>query len=400
MTLSNCKIIDGNHNTSKGKLLLTVDFLEGQPKAGEYIYLKEQYFSVHFYKIEKVNRPLLGKHHELTIKFKEPEWMWKERILKHITEENDTAICGISVEDFYNLNSQQKLEYVTKLIDFISHDHVGSFLKENLKFANKLILKEREGDVGLTKFGGLPIGSSDIYFPKDIDGKSAIFICQVHISEFNQWFQATKEFNGTGVLYFFATIKKEDEYESFDDIRVLYSDKIENIKELSLPDDINDYGVLEEKDLMVAEEVNIPPNETSLWGLTEIANDERNRYWYIEAIISQLNVFSASKILGHPNQIQGCVLLESELKSTQKGWYDPNGFENDKFQELIKELEPQAVRWRHLFDIDPLDDYFRKLSNYDGEFNQYMDGRFYSMIRQENLENMDFSKTVTIYQCT
>lgn len=400
MTLSNCKIINGNYNPSKDKLILTVDFLEGQPKAGNYMYLKEQYFSVHFYKIEKVNKSLLGKYYELTIKFKEPEWRWKERILEHITDENDTAICGISVEDFYNLNSRQKLEYVTKLINFISPDRVGSFLKENLKFANKLIHKEREGDTGLTKFGGLPIGSSDIYFPKDIHGKSAIFLCQLNISEFNQWFQATKEFNGTGVLYFFATIKKEDEHESFDEILVLYSDKIKNIKEVGLPGDIHEYGVLEEKDLMVAEEINIPPCETSLWGMSEMTKDERNRYWYIGAIISQLNVFNATKILGHPDQVQGCVLFESELKSAKKGWYDSNGFENEKLQDIVKEIEPEAVHWRHLLDIDPLDDYFRKLSNYEGEFNEYMDGKFYLMVRQEDLAKMDFSKTGTIYQCT
>lgn len=154
MTLSNCKIIDGKHNSSKGKLVLTVDFLQGQPKAGDYIYLKEQYFSVHFYEIQKVNKPLLGKHYELTIQFKEPEWMWKDRIQKHILQENDTAICGISVESFYNLTSPQKLDYIKQIAEFISPDKVGNFINDNLKFAIKFITKEKEGGIGLTKFGG------------------------------------------------------------------------------------------------------------------------------------------------------------------------------------------------------------------------------------------------------
>jgi len=400
MTLSKCKIKDLNHDPSNGKLLLTVDFLAGQPKAGDYIYLKEHYVSVHFYKIEKLNKPLLSKHYELTIEFNEGEWLCKGLIQKHINEQDDTAICGISVEDFNNLNSQQKLDYVTKLIDFTSSGRFGAFLKANLKLAIKLMLKEKEGEVGLTKFGGLPIGSSDLYFPKDINGNSAIFICQIQLSELNQWFQATKEFNGTGVLYFFATIKKRDEYPSFDEILVLYSDKIGTKQELNLPNDINNYGVLEEKDLMVAEEVDIPPSETSLWSMNEMTKDERNCFSYIEEIICQLNVFGGSKLLGYPEQIQGCVLFEAELKSTKKGWYDPNGLEEGKFLELTKELAPKAVQWRQLLDIDPSDDYFRKLSNYDGEFNKHMDGKFYLMIRQEDLEKMDFSKTVTIYQCT
>jgi uncharacterized protein YwqG len=400
MTLANCKIIDGKHNTSKRKLVLTVDFLEGQPKVGECIYLKEQYFSVHFYEIEKVDKSLLSKHHELTIKFKEPKWMWNDRIRKHIVEADDTAICGISVESFYNLTSFQKLDYIKKIAKFIAPDKVGNFINDNLKFATKFITKEKEGGIGLTKFGGLPYCPSDISFPKDINGKSALFICQVHLAEVNQWFETTKEFKEKGVLYFFASIKSEDEIQVFNDIIVLYSNNIDNLKELNLPDDLKDFGVFEQMNLMVAEEINLPPSETSLWQFEQMTNEERNKYWYVEAIINRINVFSSSKILGHPSQIQGCVLLEAELKSTKKGWYDPNGFDNDNFKELVKEVEPKAIKWRHLFDIDPLDEYFRKLSGYDKEFNQYMDGRFYVMIKQEDLDAMNFKNIETVYQCT
>lgn len=400
MTLSKCKIIDGKHNSTKGNLVLKVDFLEGQPEAGDYIYLKEQYFSVHFYKIEKVNKPLFGKHYELIIEFKEPEWMWKDRIQKHIVEENDTAICGISVEGFYNLTSLQKFDYIKNIAEFISPDKVGNFINSNLKFATKFITKEKEGGIGLTKFGGLPYCSTEIYFPKDINGKSALFICQIHLAEINQWFETTKEFKETGVLYFFASIKREDGYEAFNEVFVLYSKCIDNLKELNLPDDLKDYGVFEEKDVMVVEEINLPPNETSLWQFEEMTNDERNRYWYIEAITNRINVFNGSKVLGHPSQIQGCVLLESELKSKNKGWYNPNGFDNEKYKELVNETEANAIEWRHLFDIDPLNDYFRKLSSYHKDFNEYMDGRFYVMIKQQDLENMNFKNIETIYQCT
>lgn len=400
MKISGCKIIDGKYSPSKGKLVLTVDVLHGQPKAGEYIYLKEQYFSVHFYEIEKINKPLLSKHHELTIKFKEPEWMWNDRIHKHIREEDDTAICGISVESFYNLTSLQKLEYIQIIAGFISPDRVGNFIKENLKFSTRFITKEKDGSSGLTKFGGLPYCSPDIQFPKDVNGKSALFICQIHLAELNQWFETTKEFKETGVLYFFASVKREDGHDAFNEVMVLYSNSMENLKELHLPNDLKDYGVFEEMDLMVVEEINLPPNETSLWQFEAMTNEERNSYWYIEAIVNRLNVFSGSKLLGHPAQIQGCVLLEAELKSTHKGWYNPNGFDNDTYHELVKETAPGAIKWRHLFDIDPLDDYFRKLSSYGKEFNEYMDGRFYVMIKQQDLEKMNFTNIETIYQCT
>ena len=404
MTLSKCRIVNGNLKADQEKLVLTVDFLNGQPKVGDCIYLKEQYYLVHFYKIQKINKPLLNKHHELTLDFKEPPWMWKERIFPHIREQDNTAVCGISIEEFYNHSSPEKFDYVKQIIDFISPDRVGDFLKSNLKYAVKLILKDIEGQTALTKFGGLPKATADFSFPKGKDGKSAIFIAQINIAELNQWSQATKEFKETGVLYFFATIKNadedEDEYESFEEIIVKYSSATDNLIQIELPDDIKEYGVLEEKDLMIAEEINIPAKETSLWNLKEMSDDERNRYWYMEAIIGEMNCFSAPKLLGHPNQIQGCVLLEAELKSTHQGWFDPNGFDRENSGDIVKAAEPGARTWRHLFEIDPLNEYFRKLSNYDGEINEYMDGRFFVMIKQEHLEKLDFNNTVTIYQCT
>ena len=403
MTLSKCRILDGNLKGDQEKLVLTVDFLNGQPRVGDSIYLKEQYFSVYFYKIEKINKPLLKKHHELTIEFKEPAWMWKQRIFPHIREEDNTAVCGVSIEEFNKLNSPQRFDYVKQLIDFISPDSVGAFLKSNVKYAVKLVLKEKEAQTGLTKFGGLPISSADFSFPKNKDGRSAIFIGQININELNQWSQASKEFKETGVLYFFATIVKEDEeedYESFGEIIVKYSSATDELVQIELPADVNEYGVLEEKDVMVVEEINVPTYDSSLWNLEKMSDDERNRYWYIEAIIRQLSCFSGPKLLGHPNQIQGCVLLEAEFKSTKKGWFDPNGFDSENSGEIVKAAEPRARTWRHLLEIDPLDDYFRKLSNYEGEINEYMDGRIFVMIRQEQLEKMDFDNTVTIYQCT
>jgi uncharacterized protein YwqG len=400
MNLSNCKILEGKYNTSKGKLVLTVDILKGKPEAGEYIYLKEQYSSIQFYEIEKINKPLLSKHYELTIKFNEPAWMWNDRIHKHILEEDDTAICGISVESYSNLTSLQKSYYITQIADYISPGRTGEFIKGNLKFAAKLITKEKENSIGLTKLGGLPYCSPDIYFPKDANGKSALFICQIHLAEINQGIEITKEFKEKGVLYFFATIKTEDEYEAFDEVIVLYSNTTDKLNLLSLPDDLIDYGVFEEMDLTFIEEINLPPGETSLWQFEEMTNDERNSYWYIEAITNTLNTSNGSKLLGHPSQIQGCVLLEAELKSTKKGWYASGEFDNDDYTELVKETEPKAIKWRQLFDLDPSDDYFRKLSSYDGDFNEYRDGRFYIMIRQEDLTKMNFKNIETVYQCT
>jgi uncharacterized protein YwqG len=275
---------------------------------------------------------------------------------------------------------------------------LGDFIYSHLKNAVRMIMQESNGQLSLSKFGGLPYADAEIFFPKDKNGRSAIFLCQFHIAELNQWFISTKEFPKDGVLYFFVTLKNENGYETFDEIIVQYADEIEEIKVLPLPQDLEKYGVLTEQDLMVIEEVNIPPFETSLWTMDDHTEEEKNSYWYIEAILGYLNALDAPKFLGHPDQVQSCVLMETELKHTKQGWYDLKGYDQENFKSLWKQLEPSAAQWRQLLEIDMMDDYFKQLSLH--KVNESMDGKFYLMIKLADFEVMDFSKTETVYQCT
>ena len=53
-----------------------------------------------------------------------------------------------------------------------------------------------------------------------------------------------------------------------------------------------------------------------------------------------------------------------------------------------------------LLTLDIMNKYFRKLSKFSGEFNQYMDGNFYVLIKNTDFDWMNFNTTVSIYQST
>ena len=53
---------------------------------------------------------------------------------------------------------------------------------------------------------------------------------------------------------------------------------------------------------------------------------------------------------------------------------------------------------RLLFEMDG--DTFTELSNFSGSFNEYNDGKYYVLIKQKDLDEMNFQNTVTIYQFT
>ena len=96
MKYTKVKILNGKHLSNKQTLELEVDILNGEPGKGDFIFLKEHYYSAFPYEIQKVQKK--GNATLLTIAFPEQDWMWNDRILPHITDEDPTALCGINLE--------------------------------------------------------------------------------------------------------------------------------------------------------------------------------------------------------------------------------------------------------------------------------------------------------------
>ncbi|HOY06698.1 MAG TPA: DUF1963 domain-containing protein [Saprospiraceae bacterium] len=265
--------------------------------------------------------------------------------------------------------------------------------------ANKIVPKEREGEAGLTKLGGLPVAHPGFQFPKDRNGLSSLFIGQLYINDFNQGSRSTQEFKNDGVLYFFGTIVRQDDLYSFGDIIVTYSEEVENVVEIALPDDLASFGNLKEQDLITAEEINIPPLESSLWTGPSMSKAENDSYLYIQEILREYGYVDSIKLLGHPNQIQGCVLLEAELKDKNLLWFGSHYADNkNEVSQIINDNIPECRDWRLLLEFEG--NVFTELSNLKNNFNNYMDGRYYVMIRQGDLDSMNFTNTVTVYQVT
>ena len=379
---------------------MTVDFIRGMATENDFVFLKEHFFSVYPYPIKKITKQQLGDKYELTVHFPEMEWMWKDRILQHIKSEDSTAFCGISIDKYHALDTEAKVGYYFSIVDLLGVDRVSDYIKANYRLGIKLMPEDIGADTGFTKFGGLPLASNDFTFPKDSNGRSAIFIGQIHIKELNEWFKATKEFGKVGVLYFFGTVVNDDGYYSYGDIIVKYSDNVSDTKKITLPADLIEFGTLKEFDMRVVEEINIPPQDSSLWTVTEMTIPERNSYWHLDAILSGYNHFHSTKILGHPNQIQSCVLLETELKHNQLCWFakDYNPNDEEGMRRTMNENVLNCRDWRLLFEMDG--DAFSELSAFEGTFNEYNDGKYYLMIKQTDLDNMNFDNTETLYQCT
>ncbi len=392
-------IHNGQQEEEKEILTLTVEIIEGVINIDDLIFLKQDFFRVFSYPIKEVKKIPTNNLYELKIGFPEMEWMWKDRILKHIEEEDKTAFCGMSLEQYQTTNFESKIRYYSSIVELLGKGRVIDFINSNIKLAKKILPDEPENISSLSKFGGVPLAPSDFSYP-NANGHSTIFIGQIDLKEFNQFTQTTKELEAEGVLYFFGSIQNNEEFYSFKDIIIKYSKEKVGLTKISLPLDLEEFGVLKEQNFRIIEEINIPPQETSLWIGDEMDDIERNSYWYLEAILQQYNNQNSTKLLGYPCQIQGCVLLETELKNSKKGWYSEDYISNDEATlfKIIEETIPLCKDWRLLMEFDGAT--FSELSNFSGNFNEYMDGKFYVMIRQDDLDNLNFDHIETVYQCT
>lgn len=247
----------------------------------------------------------------------------------------------------------------------------------------------------------MPIAPNHFTFPVDKNGKSAIFLCQLSIGAFKTIkFHPANQISGNGILYFFATIYENEENCCFDEIIVKYEENLQDLSFISIPEDISQFGSFKVKNLAYAEEVSIPECDSIIYHYKLTKSDDKNKYEYIESIIEDYMNFCGFQFMGYPKSVQNCVMLESELTDKKLGWFDPNGFDPDHFDEIVQRVQPDASLWKLLISFDMMDDYFNNLCTYDGEFNSGMDGVFYLMIKQEDLDRMDFTKVISIYQCT
>lgn len=394
------KILGGAFIKGESKITLTVELVKGLPKVNDNVFFADGTSTYSDgYIIEKVSETANRKQYQLVVFFDEQYPIWESYWKEFPDDQKQTAICGLTVSDFHRLTTKEKKRYFSTLFEVVGVGRIPEFLKSTMEPALKFAPANTEDVVGLTKFGGLPIAPKGFNFPKDKHGQSLLFIGQMHIGELKQRFKTSEQFKGNGILYFFGTPRIYDEkYHSFENIRVLYSEATRGLASINLPEDLRRYGTFEETRLNIMEEITIPDLDTSLWPGEKMADEESDSFREIELFCQYYNwtrTMEHLQLLGYPESIQHCVFLETEIRQTRGTWP-----KEDEWEQVVKAATPNTKQWKMVLMLDTNSHYFRRLSNFNGIFNEYMDGNFYVMIKKVDFDTMNFKNTVSIYQST
>lgn len=399
MTPSLVKILDGGINKSETKLTLIVELLKGIPKVKDCVYFLEQAAgTVGGDIIEEVNATSIRGQYEVVIGYDPQYPIWETHWKDYPDDQKLTAICALTVHDFQYLSTNDKKTFISVLADILGVGRVPGFVQSHLEPALYLNPSGDYDGISKTKFGGLPLAPKGFTFPKDNHGNSLLFIGQMHIGELKQRFKTCQQFKGNGILYFFGTTEvSNDVYHGVKSLMVQYSEATKDLHPVALPKDLVDYGIFEEIGMDILEEITIPDTDSSFWPGETITDEERESfnklYFFLEPYT--WNLIDYLQLLGNPASVQQCVLFEAQLSHLGKAW--PS---TDEWEQVVQETRPLAKEWKMLLTLDIMNEYFRKLSKFSGEFNEYMDGNFYLLIKKADFDMMKFDNTVSIYQST
>jgi uncharacterized protein YwqG len=400
MPISQIRLVDGSYKMGSGELCLVFEKSIGSPALQDGIILFETVWRICELTISETDakQTLIAKSHI--------------HILNNLDVEiNDLRgkdiVCGFSWETYKSASSQEKIEYFKAFVDLYPFIPISEFIRKHIQLTIAIFPINDASTAGLSKLGGLPTGPTNFSYPKDKDGLSTLFIGQIHLEEFNQWFESTRQLAGQGMLYFFGSIRNTDNtYYSFDEIYVRYSAKTNYLIEIPLPDSIKDYGVFEQKNILAAEEIIVPPLYSTLVDQQKWNNETLSLYQKFEEVIESYNIldppesdyYDCLKLLGYPDPVQQCVQRETLLKHLRQGLYNPDKSQHQTALEMTPTPISDILEWRHLFSFRP--ELFRKLSTFKGEFNKYVDGVVYVMVKESDLKQMNFDNTETVYQST
>ena len=171
-------------------------------------------------------------------------------------------------------------------------------------------------------------------------------------------------------------ISDPDDFEAEPELSVIYSEHVDELEEIALPGDLEDYGVFTPCAVEVRDEVTL----SSLMGdRLNFKSPESDALEFIDIVITTVYHTEGIQLFGHPVFVQDSVAQEAELKRRKIG-------DSQKINKALHaELEAAASNWEMLLNINMLDfHYFQQLSNYEGEFG-HPEGSFFLMIHKDDL---------------
>lgn len=397
-----CIIHDSTFNSNKSELTFTVESINGIPTVDGFIFLPPGYIHIDCF-IHKVSKKRASPFYLVSVILFNADLDQIKKTQERIRLEKPKVGFSIEINKYIQTPIHKRLDAFKQLVQFTSPERIKDLILENIRLGSILVPHPPQQALSLSFFGGHPIIGSSFVYPKDKNGEYPVFLFQIHVSDINQWLECSKEIRKDGVLLVFGVIKKEDSLTYITDLFVQFSEDISSPIPHAIPVELSQYGEFQQNDMMIFEKVCIPPFESSLLPYEQMNDDETQYYFNLESLVSLGEILiKGLKFLGHPNQVQTCLLLEATLKENHKGWYDPNYDSKDveALEQVLVEQGELCKDWRLLFEIDLMNKQFREITGPQKEINNYLDGCLYLMIKQSDLDNLDFTNTVTVYQST
>lgn len=281
-------------------------------------------------------------------------------------------------------------------------DKLKPLLRNTIRLYQEVI-DEDKISIGQTKIGGRPDLPKEISWVTETNivettekkfiifntkkeetvTKPLSFIAQINLSETAQ-FDTENLLPKTGLLYFFYSAEQEVwgfDFKDKNKFKVIYwNGDFTTLKRTEFPTNLSEYSCFKPCSVEIKSEISLPSCGHEVY--EDFADGEDDKFW--EEVYNDGNL---NKLLGYSDNIQNEMELECELVTNGLYCGDPTGYNDPK----AKELEPNAINWRLLLQID---------SNEENEMMWGDCGRLYFWIKKEDLLNKNFEKSWFSLQCS
>jgi len=281
-----------------------------------------------------------------------------------------------------------KQELIEKLKDKGLYKYYEK-LEPRLRNAIRLYLTsspENEIKVGQTKIGGQPDLPQNIsWLTDELTSKSLSFVAQINLSEISL-LDSENLLPNNGILYFFYTADQEAwgfDIKDKTKFKVLhYSGELNNLKRVDFPNDLDEYSRFQPCTITPKQEISLPPYGGYSSEFYRFFNREKKDKFY-DIVCEEITI---NKLLGYSDNIQNEMELECELVTNGLFCGDPSGYNDPR----AKELEPNAINWNLLLQIDSNDECKMMWGDI---------GRLYFWIKKQDLIEGKFENCWFSLQC-
>jgi uncharacterized protein YwqG len=212
-----------------------------------------------------------------------------------------------------------------------------------------------------TRIGGRPALPSPNDWPRRKSGLPLSFLAQIDLAEIAKIFP-TDELPQSGLLSFFYNAAEQPMLcgpDQADEFEVLYFPERTKLALADMPDDFEDVDPLGEVEfnecaIRFESMVTLPPWESAIVEAWRMTDKQQDKYFKLQDPIDITGEWSYRGILlGHPDQIQGDIMLACAFGSAGWGWREISDRKGEPEREAIARTIPE---WRLLLQIHSVDE--------------------------------------------